>query len=95
MVMTRTDAGRMDAMERKLDQLIELSHAREVQIQGLSEQVAEMAPTVKQVADAVTFAKVGRSVFRVMIGTGVIFGPLFWWLDGKWTVIAQLFKRAG
>lgn len=93
--MTRTDAGRMDAMERKLDELIRLSHARDSQIQALSEQVAEMAPTVKAVADAVTFAKVGRSVFRVMIGVGAVVAPVIWWFDGKWAVILQLFRRAG
>lgn len=95
MDMTRTDAGRMDAMERKLDQLIELSHQRQSEIQALSEQVADMAPTVKQVADAVTFAKVGRSVFRVMIGIGVIVAPVIYWMQDKWTIIGQLFKRAG
>lgn len=93
--MTRTDAGRMDAMERKLDELIRLSHARDSQIQALSEQVAEMAPTVKAVADAVTFAKVGRSVFRVMIGVGAVVAPVIWWMDNKWAVILQLFRRAG
>lgn len=93
--MTRTDAGRMDAMERKLDQLIELSHAREHQIQALSEQVSEMAPTVKAVADAVTFAKIGRSVFRVMIGLGVVVAPVVWWVNDKWAIISQLFRRAG
>lgn len=91
--MTRTDAGRMDAMERKLDELIRLSHERKAEISDLSDQVARMAPTVQQVADAVTFAKVGRSVFRVMIGVGAVVAPVIWWLDGKWTVIAQLFKR--
>ena len=93
MDMTRTDAGRMDAMERKLDQLIELSHQRQHEIQALSEQVSEMAPTVKAVADAVTFAKIGRSVFRVMVGVGMIVAPVIWWFDGKWAVIGQLFKR--
>lgn len=93
--MTRTDAGRMDAMERKLDQLIELSHAREIQIQALSDQVSEMAPTVKQVADAVTFAKIGRSVFRVLIGVGVVVAPVVWFVQERWSIIAQLFKRAG
>lgn len=95
MAMTRTDAGRMDAMERKLDQLIELSHQRQHEIQALSEQVSEMAPTVKQVADAVTFAKIGRSVFRVLIGVGVVVAPAVWWVNEKWALIAQLFKRAG
>lgn len=93
--MTRTDAGRMDAMERKLDELIRLSHARDSQIQALSEQVSEMAPTVKQVADAVTFAKIGRSVFRVLIGVGVVVAPVVWFLQERWHIIAQLFKRAG
>lgn len=92
--MTRTDAGRMDAMERKLDELIRLSHAREIQIQALSEQVAEMAPTVQQVADAVTFAKIGRSVFRVLIGVGVVVAPVIWFVQERWGIIAQLFKRA-
>ena len=93
MDMTRTDAGRMDAMERKLDQLIELSHQRQSEIQALSEQVADMAPTVKQVADAVTFAKVGRSVFRVMIGIGVVVAPVIYWMTDRWHVVGQLFKR--
>jgi hypothetical protein len=83
----------MDAMERKLDQLIELSHARENQIQALSEQVSEMAPTVQAVADAVTFAKVGRSVFRVMIGMGVVVAPAVWIVQEKWHIISQLFRR--
>ncbi len=92
--MTRTDSSRMDALERKLDTLIELSHDRERQIAALSEQVSEMAPTVKQVADAVTFAKIGRSVFRVLIGVGVVVAPVVWWLNDRWHVIGQLFKRA-
>lgn len=93
--MTRTAESRMDAIERKLDDLIRLSHAREVQIQALSEQVSEMAPTVKQVADAVTFAKIGRSVFRVLIGVGVVVAPVVWFVQERWSIIAQLFKRAG
>lgn len=93
--MTRTDAGRMDAMERKLDELIRLSHERKAEISDLSDQVARMAPTVQQVADAVTFAKIGRSVFRVLIGVGVVVAPVVWFLQERWHIIAQLFKRAG
>ena len=93
--MTRIEGNRMDAMERKLDQLIELSHQRQHEIQALSLQVSEMAPTVKAVADAVTFAKIGRSVFRVTIGMGVLVAPVIWWMQDKWLIIGQLFKRAG
>lgn len=91
--MTRTDAGRMDAMERKLDELIRLSHERKDEISDLSEQVSKMAPTVQAVADAVTFAKIGRSVFRVMIGMGVVMAPVVWFVQEKWAIISQLFKR--
>lgn len=93
--MTRIEGTRMDAMERKLDQLIELSHQRQHEIQALSLQVSEMAPTVKAVADAVTFAKIGRSVFRVTIGMGVLVAPVIWWMQDKWLILGQLFKRAG
>jgi hypothetical protein len=93
--MTRIEGNRMDAMERKLDQLIELSHQRQHEIQALSLQVSEMAPTVKAVADAVTFAKIGRSVFRVTIGMGVLVAPVIWWMQDKWLILGQLFKRAG
>lgn len=92
-MMARSDAARMDSIETKLDDLIRLSHARDMQIQALSEQVAEMAPTVKQVADAVTFAKIGRSVFRVLIGVGVVVAPVTWWVHDKWAVLSQLFRR--
>jgi len=93
--MTRLEGTRIDAMERKLDQLIELSHQRQHEIQALSAQVSEMAPTVKAVADAVTFAKIGRSVFRVTIGMGVLVAPVVWWMQDKWVILGQLFRKAG
>ena len=94
-MMARSDASRMDSIEKKLDDLIRLSHARDTQIQDLSEQVSRMAPTVQQVADAVTFAKIGRSMFRVLVGTGVVVAPVVWFVQEKWTIISQLFRRAG
>lgn len=80
-------------MEEKLDELIRLSRARDDQITKLANQVEEMAPTVRQVADALTFAKVGKSVFRVMMGVGIVVGPALWWMQDRWSIIAQLFKR--
>lgn len=84
--------SRIDQMEEKLDELIRLSRAREGQISKLATQVEEMAPTVQQVADALTFAKVGRSVFRVFMGVGIVTAPALYWLSGKWAIIGQLFK---
>jgi hypothetical protein len=92
-LMPRTAEARMDAMERKIDELLKLSHDREDQLSALSAQVAEMAPTVKQVADAVTFAKVGRSVFRVLIGTGMFVAPVIYFMQERWGLLAQIFKR--
>lgn len=85
--------SRIDQMEEKLDELIRLSRARDDQMTKLSDQVGMMAPTVQQVADALTFAKVGKSVFRVFMGVGIVVAPLTWWLNDKWSIIAQLFKR--
>lgn len=85
---------RIDRMEEKLDELIRLSRARDEQITKLAAQVEEMAPTVQQVADALTFAKVGKSVFRVLMGVGIVTAPVIYWLHDKWAVIGQLFKRA-
>jgi hypothetical protein len=93
-MMARSDAARMDSIEKKLDDLIRLSHARDTQIQDLSEQVSRMAPTVQQVADAVTFAKIGRSMFRVLVGTGVVMAPIIWFVQEKWHILVQLFRRA-
>jgi hypothetical protein len=87
--------SRIDQMEGKLDELIRLFRARDGDIANLTAQVEEMAPTVRQVADALTFAKVGKSVFRVLMGIGIVTAPLVYWLSDKWSIIAQLFKRAG
>jgi hypothetical protein len=91
---------RIDRMEEKLDELIRLSRSRDEQlmnivnrVEGLSTQVEEMAPTVQQVADALTFAKVGKSVFRVMMGVGIVTAPVVYWFHDKWSIIGQLFKR--
>lgn len=92
--MRSPSVSRIDQMEEKLDELIRLSRAREDQIAKLSEQVEEMAPTVRQVADALTFAKVGKSVFRVLMGIGIVTTPIVYWLHDKWSIIGQLFKRA-
>lgn len=92
--MRSPSVSRIDQMEEKLDELIRLSRARDDQITKLATQVEEMAPTVRQVADALTFAKVGKSVFRVMIGVGVVSAPVVYWLSDKWHIIGQLFKRA-
>lgn len=53
-----------------------------------------MAPTVQQVADALTFAKVGKSVFRVLMGVGIVVAPALRWMQDRWSIIAQLFKGA-
>lgn len=85
--------SRIDQMEEKLDLLIRLTEAQDEKIKGLTDKVGLMAPTVQQVADAVTFAKVGKSVFRVFMGVGIVVAPAMWWLNDKWSIIAQLFKR--
>lgn len=84
----------------KLDELIRLSRERDVQlvaltaeVKDLKEQVETMAPTVKQVADAVTFAKVGRTFFRILIGAGAVCVPVLLWMTDRWHLIGQLFKR--
>lgn len=84
----------------KLDELIRLSRDRDVQlvaltaeVKDLKEQVETMAPTVKQVADAVTFAKVGRTFFRILIGAGAVCVLVLLWMTDRWHLIAQLFKR--
>lgn len=83
----------------KLDELIRLSRERDAQLaemtdklKDLTEKVEIMAPTVKQVADAVTFAKVGRTFFRILIGAGVVVVPVLLWITGRWHLITQLLK---
>lgn len=92
--MRLSPVSRIDQMEDKLDELIRLSRARDDQITKLATQVEEMAPTVQRVADALTFAKVGKSVFRVLIGVGIVSAPVVYWLQDRWHIIGQLFKRA-
>lgn len=91
--MRSSSVIRIDRMEEKLDELIRLSRARDDQITKLAAQVEEMAPTVQQVADALTFAKVGKSVFRVLMGIGIVTAPVIYWFSDKWHIIGQLFKR--
>lgn len=90
-----------DGETAKLDEILRLSRKRDEeitalreQVRALSGQVAEMAPVVRQVADAITFAKVGRTLFRLLIGVGIAAAPVMWWMEGRWHLVAQLFKRA-
>jgi len=85
----------------KLDEILRLFRERDQQlsamrdeVKALSGQVAEMAPIVQQVADAITFAKVGRTVFRFLIGIGIAAAPVMWWMADRWHIVGQLFKRA-
>lgn len=85
--------SRIDIMEDKLDLLIRLTEAQDEKIKGLTDKVGIMAPTVQQVADALTFTKVGKSVFRVTIGIGAVVAPVIWWMQDRWHIIGQLFRR--
>lgn len=91
--------ARARSQNSKLDELIELSRERDRQIgelntvvAGLAKKIEVMAPTVQQVADAVTFAKVGRTFFRILIGAGAVCVPVLLWMTGRLHLIAQLFK---
>ncbi len=87
----------------KLDEILRLSRKRDdeitalrQQMSDLSEQVTNMAPVVHQVADAITFAKVGRAVFRsfsFLIGIGLATAPVLWWMADRRLIFWQLFKR--
>lgn len=79
--------------DRKLDLIIRLTEAQDGKIKGLTDQVSEMAPTVQQVADALTFAKVGKSVFRLFMAAGIIVAPVVYYLQDRWAIVWQLFKR--
>ena len=85
----------------KLDEILSLSRKRDDEITALrqqmtdlSDQVTNMAPVVQQVADAITFAKVGRTVFRFLIGIGLATAPVLWWRADRWHIFGQLFKRS-
>jgi hypothetical protein len=85
----------------KLDEILRLSGERDEQlsnlateVKALSGQVSDMAPVVQQVADAITFAKVGRTVFRFLMGIGIAAVPVLWWMADRWHIVGQLFKRA-
>jgi hypothetical protein len=88
------------SQDSKLDELLRLHRDQgrqmadlQAQVSSLSVQVKEMAPTVQQVADAVTFAKVGRTFFRFLMGAGIVIAPVLWWMADRWHLLAQLFKR--
>lgn len=90
----------MASQSDKLDEILRLSRERDQQLLAmrdqmceLSDQVAEMAPIVRQVADAITFAKVGRTVLRFLIGLGLAAAPVLWWMADRWHLVGQLFKR--
>lgn len=85
----------------KLDEILRLSRKRDDEITALrqqmtdlSDQVTNMAPVVQQVADAITFAKVGRTVFHFLIGIGLATAPVLWWMADRWHIFWQLFKRS-
>lgn len=92
--MTRSEQTRMDALERKLDEILRLSLENKHHLDGVSQQVAAMQPAWEQVANALTFAKVGKSFFRWTIGAGMVIAPVVWWVSDRWSIISQLFKRA-
>lgn len=90
----------MPSDSEKIDHLIHLSEERgdkieelTRQVERLSGEVSNMAPTVRQVAEAIAFARVGRTVFRFLIGLGVGAMGVIWWMEGKWYLFAALFKR--
>lgn len=87
---------RVRSQDSKLDELIRLqrdmAELRE-QVGDLTDKVQAMAPAVQQVADAVTFAKVGRTVFRFMVGIGIAATPVLWWMNDRWHLLAALVKR--
>jgi hypothetical protein len=91
----------------KLDELIRLSHAREGQIGALTDEVEKlrfvvaeqakaieaMKPTVDQVAAVFVFGRVGGVVWRVSFRVAVVIVPILWWMNDKWHLFGQLFKR--
>jgi hypothetical protein len=98
--MARTHAS-------KLDELIRLSREREEQIGALTEQVAKltavvgeqakqinaMQPTVDRVAEVITFGRIGGVIGRFSVRLAIICLPVLWWMNDKWHLLAQLFKR--
>ncbi len=88
------------SQDSKLDELIKLQREQsrqmvhmQAQLEDVTAKVEGMAPTVQQVADAVTFAKVGRTVFRFLIGIGIAATPIIWWMNDRWHILGQLFRK--
>lgn len=91
----------------KLDELIRLSRERDAQIANLSaefvkltatvaeqaRQIAAMQPTVSAVAEQFTFAKVGKTYLRLLIGAGAVGAPVLFFMSDRWHLLAQFFKR--
>lgn len=95
MAMTRTDAGRMDAMERKIDQVIELCHQLQHENKTLTEKVEKMAPTVELGQKAISTAgALGWLGKRILWASAGLVGFMFYMQD-RWHLVGQLFRRAG
>lgn len=88
------------AVEGKIDLILQLTREQDQRfdelqskVNDLAGQVGRMAPTVAVVAEAVTAAKVGRTAFHVLIGTGIAVMPVYIWLTDRWHLVLDLFRR--
>lgn len=91
----------------KLDELIRRSRERDEQLASLvtefgkltatvaeqARQIAAMQPTVNTVAEQFTFAKVGKTYLRLIIGAGWVVTAVLLFMTDRWAIVAQLFKR--
>ncbi len=98
--MARTHAS-------KLDELIKLSREREEQLGLLTDQLTRltavvgeqakqieaMKPIVNHVAEIITFGRIGGVIGRFSIRVAIFALPVLLWMNDKWHLLGQLFKR--
>jgi len=85
----------LKGQDAKLDLIIRLTEAQDEKIKALAVKVDSMAPTVELGQKAInTAGALGWLGKRILWASAGIVGFLFYMQD-RWGIVAQLFKRAG
>lgn len=84
---------RFEAQDEKLDEIKRLVDALVTESRKSSEEIAKMAPTVQHVSNLLTTAKVVGSFSRSSLWIAAFSLPIIYWMQDRWHLIAQLFKR--
>lgn len=81
--------------DEKLDLIIRLTEAQDEKIKGLTSEMARIAPTVKVGEDVFTTARTIGSFTKWMMWLATGFVAFMVYMQDRWHLVGQLFKRAG